>query len=307
MAAYTYGAHRPSNNSATEFNRFSRLAREWMNDEQRKVTNDSSLSDDEKARQRAALGAKYRGATGIGDIVGLGMDNVGTGKIKLPSDYQYDNAQPGQELEAKTIFGLVIELDENLQEKGSRASYASWLASPDNPRFTTTVIANRMWKAVFGLGLIEPVDNMFDDTLPTHPELMLHLEKIMVALDYDLKEFLRILYNTKAFQRESPTRDIEPRDDKDEIMPIEVKYVISGPDRDNPKRGAVPYFYQGPAVERLSGEQLWDSLVALNYPDLDSRIHARFPGNGFDQYERYISMTAEELFLGEAWRSTTWI
>jgi hypothetical protein len=296
MAAYTYGAHRPTNNSATEFNRFSRLAREWMNEEQRKVTNDPSLSDDEKARQRAALGAKFRGATDIGDIVGLGMDNTGTGKIKLPSDYQYDNAQPGQELQAKTIFGLVVELDENLQEKGSRASYASWLASPDNPRFTT-VIANRMWKAVFGLGLIEPVDNMFDDTMPTHPELMLHLEKIMVALDYDLKEFLRILYNTKAFQRESPSRDIEPRDDKDEIMPIEVKYVISGPDRDNPKRGAVPYFYQGPAVERLSGEQLWDSLVALNYPDLDNRIHARFPGNGFEQYQRYISMTAEELFL----------
>ena len=296
MAAYTYGAHKSVNKSATEFREFSSMARKWMNEEQKKVSNDPNLSDDEKARQRAALGAKYRGATGIGDIVGLGMDNLGQGKINLPKDYQYDNAQPGQELQAKTIFGLVIELDENLQQKGSRASYASWLASPDNPRFTT-VIANRMWKAVFGLGLIEPVDNMFDDTLATHPELMLHLEKIMVALDYDLKEFLRILYNTKAFQREAPSRDIEPRDPKDEIMPFEVKYVISGPDSDNPKRGAVPYFYQGPVVERLSGEQLWDSLVALNYPDIDKRINSRFPGGGFDQYQRYISMTAEELFL----------
>ena len=296
MAAYTYGAHRSVNKSATEFREFSSMARKWMNEEQRKVTNDPSLSDDEKARQRAALGARYRGATGIGDIVGLGMDNLGLGKIKLPSDYQYDNASPGQELQAKTIFGLVIELDENLQEKGSRASYASWLASPDNPRFTI-VIANRLWKTVFGLGLIEPVDNMFDDTLATHPELMLHLEKIMVALDYDLKEFLRILYNTKAFQREAPSRDIEPRDPKDEMMPIEVKYVISGPDPDNPKRGAVPYFYQGPVVDRLSGEQLWDSLVSLNYPDIDNRINGRFPGSGFDQYQRYISMTAEELFM----------
>ena len=48
-------------------------------------------------------------------------------------------------------------------------------------------------------------------------------------------------------------------------MPFEVKYVISGPDSDNPKRGAV-LLYQGPVVERLSGEQLWDSLVALNWP-----------------------------------------
>ena len=51
------------------------------------------------------------------------------------------------------------------------------------------------------LALIEPLDNMFDDTMATHPELQLHLEKVMVALNYDLKEFLRILYNTQAFQR----------------------------------------------------------------------------------------------------------
>ena len=69
------------------------------------------------------------------------------------------------------------------------------------------MIANRLWKSAFGIGLIEPVDNMFDDTMPTNPELMLHLEKIMVALDYDMKEFLRIIYNTKAFQREAPKRN----------------------------------------------------------------------------------------------------
>ena len=207
------------------------------------------------------------------------MDNMGSGSIKLPSDYQYDNAKPGEKLKANTIFGLAIELDENLQEKGSRASYASWLASPDNPRFTI-VIANRLWKTVFGIGLVEPVDNMFDDTLATNPELMLHLEKIMVALDYDMKEFLRILYNTKAFQREAPTEKLL-RDTKDESLPIEVQHVISGPNPDNPKRGAIPYFYQGPIIERMSGEQIWDSLVALNFPDLDSRINSRFPEGGF--------------------------
>ena len=128
---------------------------------------------------------------------------MGRGKIKLPNDYQYDNARPGEELKAKTIFGLATELDANFQAKGSRASYANWLASEANPRFTT-VIVNRLWKEVFGLALIEPLDNMFDDTMATHPELQLHLEKVMVALNYDLKEFLRILYNTQAFQRMSP-------------------------------------------------------------------------------------------------------
>ena len=71
-------------------------------------------------------------------------------------------------------------------QKGSRSSYANWLASEANPRFTT-VIVNSLWKEVFGLALVEPLDNMFDDTMATHPELQLHLEKVMVALNYDLR------------------------------------------------------------------------------------------------------------------------
>jgi hypothetical protein len=231
----------------------------------------------------------------VTDILNPGLDDLGKGQISLPNDYQYDNAKPGEKLEAKAIFGLVVELDENLEEKGSRASYASWLASPDNPRFST-VIANRLWKTAFGIGLVEPVDNMYDDTLPTDPALMLHLEKLMVALDYDMKEFLRILYNTKAFQRAAPSRQINSRDTKDESMPMEIKWVIDGPNPKLPKRGAAPYFYQGPVMERMSGEQLWDSLVSLNYPDLDTRINSRTPEDGFDRYERYSQMDAQNIF-----------
>jgi hypothetical protein len=137
---------------------------------------------------------------------------------------------------------------------------------------------------------------MYDDTLPTHPQLMLHLEKLMVALDYDMKEFLRIIYNTQSFQRQAPMRDITSRDTKDETMPPEVKWVIAGPNPNFPKRGAAPYFYQGPVMQRMSGEQLWDSLVTLNFPDLDTRINSRTPEDGFDRYERYHEMPAEQIF-----------
>ena len=58
---------------------------------------------------------------------------------------------------------------------------------------------------------------------------MLHLEKLMVALEYDMKEFLRIIYNTQTFQREAPSREITAKDSKDETMPPEVKWVIAGP------------------------------------------------------------------------------
>lgn len=281
MAAYTEGSGNLRRRGAENLNALNRLAR----------TEQRRLEQMEKPREARNL---RDAARNISDLVQVGLESMGRGKIKLPNDYQYDNARPGEELRAKTIFGLATELDANFQAKGSRASYANWVASEANPRFTT-VIVSRLWKEVFGMALIEPLDNMFDDTMATHPELQLHLEKVMVALDYDLKEFLRILYNTQTFQRQAPTREVMSRDAKDTIMPPEVKWVVAGPYPQDPTRNSVPYFYQGPILERMSGEQIWDSLVTLAYPNIDNRKR-RKPHGGYDNFVKYTAMTGDELF-----------
>jgi hypothetical protein len=281
MAAYTEGAGNLRRRGAENLNSLNRMART----EQRRL---EQMEQPRQARQVRDA------ARDISDLVQVGLESMGRGKINLPNDYQYDNAKPGQQLNAKTIFGLATELDSNFQAKGSRASYANWVASESNPRFTT-VIVNRLWKEVFGLALIEPLDNMFDDTMATHPELQLHLEKVMVALDYDIKEFLRILYNTQTFQRMSPTREVMSRDAKDTVMPPEVLWVVAGPYPQDPTRNSVPYFYQGPMIERMSGEQIWDSLVTLAYPDVDNRKR-RKPHGGYNNFVKYTAMTGDELF-----------
>jgi hypothetical protein len=281
MAAYTNGMGRVERKDAEHLKVMNKLAR----DEQRKWENTDSPENARKIRNAAR---------GISDLLKVGLDDLGKGAIKLPHDYQYDNAEPGDELKAQTIFGLAIELDENLQEKGSRASYATWVASSANPRFTT-VIANRLWKKTFGVGLVEPVDNMYDDTLPTNPELMLYLEKLMVALNYDLKEFLRVLYNTKAFGNKAISREVMARDAKDDSMPPEIKWVVAGPNPAYPKRQSSPYFYQGPVLERMSAEQLWDSLITLNYPNIEKRKAVQRSDN-FQKFAKYEAMSGEELF-----------
>ena len=281
MAAYTEGAGNLRRRGAQNLNTLNRLERA----ERRR------LEQMERPREARQL---RDAARDISDLVQVGLESMGRGKINLPNDYQYDNAKPGQQINAKTIFGLATELDSNFQAKGSRASYANWVASESNPRFTT-VIVNRLWKEVFGLALIEPLDNMFDDTMATHPELQLHLEKVMVALDYDIKEFLRILYNTQTFQRMSPTREVMSRDAKDTVMPPEVLWVVAGPYPQDPTRNSVPYFYQGPMIERMSGEQIWDSLVTLAYPDVDNRKR-RKPHGGYNNFVKYTAMTGDELF-----------
>ena len=281
MAAFTSGSTSLRMKNSENINSLNKLVRE-----ERKKFEESG--EPQKSRQL------QNAVRDIQDILQTGLTSLGNGKINLPKDYQYENAKPNEPLSGKTIFGKYIDIKTKAPEAGSRGVYANWLASDSNPRFTA-VIVNRLWKEVFGLALIEPLDNMFDDTLATNPRLQLHLEKVMVALDYDLKEFLRILYNTKIFERKSVTRDVIPKDNKDTSMGVGVKWVISGPNTEKQSQGAVPFFYQGPILERMSGEQIWDSLINLTFNSLDSRRLAQNT-KGYQQFQNLSVMSGEELF-----------
>jgi hypothetical protein len=170
--------------------------------------------------------------------------------LKLPHDYQYDDAKPKDIVEPKVLFG--DQSDAKLHNSADRVdSYVDWLIDKNNERFTL-VIANRMWKHAMGKGLIEPLDQLTDDSVTDDPELMEYLETIMVALDYDLKQFLRVLYNTEYFQRQS---------------------VIDNPDLPD------DYHLEGPVFQRMSSEQIWDSFATLMTPDIDQMLNPVYKGN----------------------------
>ncbi|MCG6154914.1 DUF1549 and DUF1553 domain-containing protein [Rubinisphaera margarita] len=159
--------------------------------------------------------------------------------LVLPHDYQYEDAAPKSKVEAKTIFDPqpVVKAGETPRE-----AMAKWMTAKENPRFTKTIV-NRIWKKTFGVGLIEPEDDMRDDTVASNPELMDFLISEMHRLDFDLKEFQRILYNTKLFRRESTMVEIDL---------------------------SVPYHFPGPVLRRMTPEQVWDSFITLATMDPNS-------------------------------------
>jgi len=159
----------------------------------------------------------------------------------LPHDYKYTNAKPGDKVEPKAMFGPEIKAKEG---QSTIETFAGWMTSPENPRFTT-VIANRMWKKAFGLGLIEPVDQMTDSTVASNPALMDYLTQLMIEKKYALKDFLRVLYNTDAYQRAATTLEVPA--------------------------GEV-YHFTGPILRRMSAEQIWDSLVTLTRGNMDDAV-----------------------------------
>ena len=82
--------------------------------------------------------------------------------LKLPHDYQYEDARPGDVVSPKPIFGAEAPVASGIS---SRAVFAQWLTSKENPRFAKA-IANRLWKRALGVGLIEPVDDIRDNSGP---------------------------------------------------------------------------------------------------------------------------------------------
>ena len=160
--------------------------------------------------------------------------------LRLPDDYQYADAKAKDRIDAATIFGEEVEVKSGDSRK---EIYARWMTSPKNPRFTH-VIANRLWKRVMGVGLIEPVDDIKDSVQASNPELLEFLVAKIVESEYDMKQYLRILYNSKTYQRD-----------------VSVDEVAEGE----------TWYFPGPILRRLTAEQLWDSLLVMTIPDLDQR------------------------------------
>ncbi|MCI0357062.1 MAG: DUF1549 and DUF1553 domain-containing protein [Planctomycetaceae bacterium] len=82
------------------------------------------------------------------------------------------------------------------------AALAGWITSSQNRRFAKAQV-NRLWHSLFGRGLIEPIDDLRDTNPASHPELLDRLADELVARQYDLRQILRLMADSAAYQRSS--------------------------------------------------------------------------------------------------------
>lgn len=146
--------------------------------------------------------------------------------------------------------------DGNLVRKDAggtrRVQLAIWMASRDNPYLPKAAV-NRTWAHLFGRGLIDPVDDIGEHNPPSHPRLFDELTKYFVDTGFDIKELLRTLSNTKAYQLSSRL-DRQPY---------------------------APELFASMAIKTLTAEQLYDSLNRIaggrpaeipNFPAIRSNL-----------------------------------
>jgi hypothetical protein len=100
-------------------------------------------------------------------------------------------------------------------------------------------MANRLWAQFFGRGIVNPVDDMHDGNVPSHPELLQELAGQFAISGFDLKYLVRAICNSHAYQRTSKQSD---KDDDTAAL------------------------YSHMAIKIASPEQLYDSLMLAVVP-----------------------------------------
>jgi hypothetical protein len=185
------------------------------------------------------------------------VDVVETKTIKLPHDYQYTDKKPNEVVAPKFLKSS----GDVTNKSDLRVDAVNWLTSPEHPTFTKN-ISNRYWRFIFGRYIIEEFDNIQDSPLLTG-DLMNMIHKIMVDCGYNIQHFLYVLLNTKLFQRDM---------------------------YEGPYANSESFVFIGPIKQRLTAEQLWDSIlsIALEKPE-------QFQTTFQSKYSEVMKTSVEDL------------
>lgn len=112
----------------------------------------------------------------------------------------------GKPLPPKFLGGAVPKV-----EKDRREVLADWITSPENPFFATS-IANRVWAHFMGVGIVEPVDDIRVSNPATNPELFKALGDKLTEYKFDVKQLVRDICNSQAYQRTTQTNETNAQD-----------------------------------------------------------------------------------------------
>jgi hypothetical protein len=97
--------------------------------------------------------------------------------------------------------------------KDRREHFADWLTAPDNPYFAKALV-NRVWRNFLGRGLVEAEDDLRQTNPPSNEELLDALAKNFVQKKYDVKQTIRAIMNSAAYQRSSAPLPGNKTDDR---------------------------------------------------------------------------------------------
>ncbi|HEX4590589.1 MAG TPA: DUF1549 domain-containing protein [Gemmataceae bacterium] len=163
------------------------------------------------------------------------------GEHRLP-----DKSDPTKGTPVASKFLTGVSPRRGLSDEERRAALADEITRPEDFWFAAAFV-NRMWGELMGQAFAQPVDDMGPGKDVYLPAVLKRLSASFRATDYDLKQLLRTICNSQAYQRQ-----IRPGTSGDEHLHFAAAYPT-----------------------RLRAEALWQSLVNVLGsfgPPMDPRI-----------------------------------
>lgn len=94
-----------------------------------------------------------------------------------------------------------------------RVMLAEQVTSPENPHFARATV-NRLWFHLLGRGIVDPPDDFRDSNPSANDELLDALARDFVASNFDIKQIIRKIANSRTYQLSSHARAGNPDDEK---------------------------------------------------------------------------------------------
>lgn len=149
-----------------------------------------------KASPPAAIGIQE------GGVPGSKRARIGDAPVYVRGDYRKEG--PLIPRRFPVILAGADQVPVGQRTSGSgRRELADWIATADNP-LTARVMVNRVWQHLFGQGLVRTPDNFGRlGEAPTHPELLDYLARRFVASAWSVKQLIREVMLSSAYQQSS--------------------------------------------------------------------------------------------------------
>ena len=80
-----------------------------------------------------------------------------------------------------------------------REELAAWITSPDNAYFARSYV-NRLWGYLFGIGIMEPIDDIRAGNPPTNPELLEYLTQEFINSGFNVRHVVALICKSRTYQ-----------------------------------------------------------------------------------------------------------
>mgnify|MGYP001201473874 CR=1 FL=1 len=194
---------------------------------------------------------------------------------------QYDN--PGIQVSAGVPASLPPLPD---QAPRNRLGLARWLMDSEHP-MTSRVIANRFWSILFGVALVDTADDFgIQGDLPANPDLLDWLARELPRLDWDVKNFQRMMMTSATYQqssRKSRSTEVPPS----RYSPFPRKRLSAEIIRDQALAvsGLLVERLGGPSVKPYQPDGLWGEIAGVSTSQYSDGYQV---AKGSDLYRRSL-------------------